>query len=392
MTTPPKNAIGKPHLVQATSSPADGNERVTFANLVLAHHLRQRRLSDAAQPDAPDGALTRAAAADKAYQARLAIFQAENGDIARGYWCTNQIAAVAIAEQRVRLPWLQLHRKQTRHHIHAETDWATRDAPELTHQLHKIDDLAVRAGEILRGSAENIVMQLLLAAASYVLSYVDREEGPPREPATIKKIVDRSDADLAQIRQQYGRAAESATRTVYAVGMLSGTVLLAALTGVGGLILSAAGDFGRHPTSTWTILATIAAGGIGAVVSVLLRMARAGFNQDYEVGRQTIRRLAMARPFVGAAFAVMIFLLLKSGLVDIGGLNNKQTIYFYAAVAFLAGFSERWARVTISGVASRDGPPASTQQHHAPRDHELDPSTNGRQSVLPFTIRSARRP
>jgi hypothetical protein len=107
---------------------------------------------------------------------------------------------------------------------------------------------------------------------------------------------------------------------------------------------------------TWTLLATIAAGGMGAAVSVLLRMAKKdSFSQDYEVGRKTTRRLAMARPFVGAAFAVMIYLLLKSGLVDIGGLkSNEQTIYFYSAVAFLAGFSERWARIIVGGVIGGD--------------------------------------
>jgi hypothetical protein len=90
---------------------------------------------------------------------------------------------------------------------------------------------------------------------------------------------------------------------------------------------------------------------MGAAVSVLLRMAKGSFSQDYELGRKVNRRLAMARPFVGAAFAIMIFLLLKSGLIDIGGLSTKnQTIYFYAAVGFLAGFSERWARVIIGGV------------------------------------------
>jgi hypothetical protein len=99
------------------------------------------------------------------------------------------------------------------------------------------------------------------------------------------------------------------------------------------------------------MIATVAAGGMGASLSVLLRMARGSFSQDYEVGRKTTRRVAMARPFVGATFAIMIFLLLKSGLVDIGGLEGRRhSTYFYAAIGFLAGFSERWARVIVGGV------------------------------------------
>jgi hypothetical protein len=152
--------------------------------------------------------------------------------------------------------------------------------------------------------------------------------------------------------------------------MLRGAILLAFLTGIAGLVLWAAGDFHRNTEATWTLLATIAAGGMGAAVSVLLRMAKGSFSQDYELGRKINRRLAMARPFVGAAFAIMIYLLLKSGLVEIGGLSTKnQTIYFYAAVGFLAGFSERWARVVIGGVLS-----AGEQQENDNKARQTEPA------------------
>src|SRR3954469_22359699 len=194
MSVRTQDAIQPPQTLRPALPELTGDEQVTFADLVLAHHLRQQRFYEAANSDAYDLAV--AHAADNAYQTRLERFQIEHGTIQRAYWCTYEISAVAITEQHVRLPWWQLRRKETRRSIHAETDWATRDAPELAHQLHKIDNLGVRADEILRGTAENIVMQLLLAAASHVLSYVDRKEGPPRDTATIKKIVERSEAEL----------------------------------------------------------------------------------------------------------------------------------------------------------------------------------------------------
>jgi hypothetical protein len=367
LTVGSEPATKPPQKLRAALPTLDAEEKVSFPDLVLAHYLRQRLLYEAAKTKTPGYDLAQAAEADKAYQDRLQRFQAEHGTIVRAYWCTYEISAVAITQQQVRLPWWQLSRTETRERMHAEVDWATRDTPELAHQLHKIDNLAVRADEILRGTSENIAMQLLLAAASHVLSYVDRKEGPPSDPAAIRTIVERSDAELADVRHHYQRAGENASRIVYAGGMLRGACLLALLTGIAGLILWAAHDFTKHPESTWTILATIAAGGLGAAVSVLLRMAKGSFSQDYEVGRKTTRRLAMARPFVGAAFAIMIFLLLKSGLVDIGGLNtNEQTIYFYAAVGFLAGFSERWARVIIGGVTG-DEP---TKEPEARSDEE----------------------
>jgi hypothetical protein len=380
MTIETKEAIGDLHPMRAPLPALEGDEKVTFADLVLAHHLRQKRLYDAATAAGSSDALAHAEAADKAYQTRLEMFQAAHGTIARAYWCTYQVSAVAITEENVRLPWWRLRRSEARRHIHAETDWATRGAPELAHQLHTIDNLAVRADEILRGTAENITMHLLLAAATHVLSYVDRKDGAPTDPATIKTIVQRSNAELADIRRYYRQAGENATRIVYAGGMLRGAALLTTLTTLAGLVLWSAHDFHVHRISTWTILATIAAGGLGASVSVLLRMARGNFRQDYEVGRKTTRRLAMARPFVGAAFAIMIYLLLRSGLVHIGGLRpGDETIYFYAAVGFLAGFSERWARVIISGVIGDDEPPPQPQptsdRPAATRTHEQAAAT-----------------
>jgi hypothetical protein len=352
-------------------------EKVTFSDLVLAHYFRQSSLYQAAQSGATSEDAELAQAADTAYRNRLKIFQHENGQIIRAYWCTYEISGVAITEETIRGPWWRLRRIEKRERLHAATDWATRDSPELAHQLHKIDNLSVRADEILRGTAENIAMQLLACAASHVLSYVDRKGGPPRDPATIRKIVERSNGELADVRRHYQRAGENATRIVYAGGMLRGAVFLAMLGSIAGLILWAAGTFDRDATTTWTILATLAAGGMGAAVSVLLRMAKGSFSQDYELGRKINRRLAMARPFVGAAFAVMIFLLLKSGLVDIGGLSTKkQTIYFYAAVGFLAGFSERWARVIIGGVFGEHEPAKGQDKPNAdPEDAELDEGT-----------------
>ncbi len=383
MTIETEDLIAPRQAVRGSLPELNADEKVTFADLVLAHYLRQTGLYRAAQQGAASEDVTLADLAEKAYRDRLEAFERDHGPIVRAYWCTYEISGVAITQQKVPLTGLRLRRSEIREQLHAATDWATRDSPELAHQLHKVDNLTVRSDEVLRGTAENIAMQLLLAAASHVLSYVDRKGGPPRDPANVRKIVERSNAELADIRRYYERAGANAARIVYAGGMLRGALLLAFLGGIAGLILWAAGAFARHPMTTWTILATVAAGGIGAAVSVLLRMARGSFSQDYEVGRKATRRLAMARPFVGAAFAVMLFLLLKSGLVDLGGLGGSdRTIYFYAAVGFLAGFSERWAKVMIGGVLGGEAETErkETRKHGAEADLERR-ETDGRQLV-----------
>jgi hypothetical protein len=209
-------------------------------------------------------------------------------------------------------------------------------------------------------------MQLLMAAARHVLSYVDRKGGPPRDEQKIRRIVARSDAEIADVRRYYEQAASNASRIVYAGGMLYGVLLLTLFSLLTALVLWAAGVFHRAPDLTWTIFVCIASGGVGAALSVLLRMGRGNFSQDYEVGRKATRKLAMARPFIGAAFAVLLFLALKSGLVDLGVLSdNTQTVYFYAVVGFAAGFSERWARVLIGrALGTEDSTDAKEQPGH----------------------------
>src|SRR5207302_6906242 len=164
MTIELEHAIERPQALRPPLPELEGDEKVTFADLVLAHHIRQKALYAAAKAERQRAELISAEAAEKAYRSRLERFELDNGPIVRAYWCTYEISAVAITQERIQGPWWRLRRVETRERIHAETDWATRDSPELAHQLHLVDNLTVRADEILRGTAENIALQLLLAA------------------------------------------------------------------------------------------------------------------------------------------------------------------------------------------------------------------------------------
>jgi hypothetical protein len=71
---------------------------------------------------------------------------------------------------------------------------------------------------------------------------------------------------------------------------------------------------------------------------------------DYEVGRPSLRRVGSFRPIIGAVFGFVVFLALKSGLVQLQPGAESQSAYFYATLAFLAGFSERRAMVMLGGA------------------------------------------
>jgi len=115
-----------------------------------------------------------------------------------------------------------------------------------------------------------------------------------------------------------------------------------------------------HAPATQALLISIAMGGVGAIISVMSRMAGKGaFSVDHEVGRKMVRRLGSLRPFIGATFAVAIYFGFASKLFQLG--SQPQTIYFYAIVAFLAGFSERWAKVLLDSVGTGGGHPTAKE-------------------------------
>jgi hypothetical protein len=96
-------------------------------------------------------------------------------------------------------------------------------------------------------------------------------------------------------------------------------------------------------------------GAVGAILSVMTRMAkRNGFALDFEVGRKSMRRLGGLRPWIGAMFALALYLALKSSLVEFFQ-HVDHGIYYYATIGFLAGFSERWAKVLLSNVDGGSG-------------------------------------
>jgi hypothetical protein len=331
---------------------------VTFPELVFAHFLRQRELYAAVQGGAPNAERALHGPAEAEYQRCLEGFTRRHGEIVDAYWCTHEISGVALtAHERWGWRGLWPHR-ETVTRLHEATDWATKNAQPIASQLHACESLAIRANEVLLGTSERIVMQLILALAGRLLAVVDRDDPP--EPGLLRRTVEESHRQLAEIRSYYDRAGAKAVRVFYVGGMLVGLSMLA----IAVFAAWAAGADGN-------VILALAMGSAGAVVSVLSRMAsRDGrFNLDHEVGQKEARRLGTFRPFLGAAFGVLMYFAISAGLVSpFGGAPSAATGSFYAVVAFLAGFSERWAKVVLDLA-----PPAAASERHAEPEHKPQP-------------------
>jgi hypothetical protein len=335
---------------------------VSFPELVWAHFLWQREMHE-------DGLLH--GEAERDFQRLLAEFERRNGEIRNAYWCTREASAVAITAQR---PYGLLGRILRLHpvvRLHAVTHWVTRELPEIAGLLHRCEAMSVKFTELLRHGTQQIAMEWVLAIAGHLLGVADKAT-PPTEAET-NRVVASTRKELAELQRYYQRAGDATGRIVYFWGMMLGVAVLGAIAAVGAALLAAIGELDWQDATIRNLFASYAMGAVGAVVSVLSRMAsgkRAQFSVDFEVGRLPIRRVASFRPFLGAVFALVLYFALLGDLVQLGAENeDSEPLEYYAVLSFFAGFSERWARGVLSPVAQLAGddeaPPAADAK---PRD------------------------
>jgi len=343
------------------------SESVSFPELVWAHYLHQRALHDEGELHGP---------AEEEYRSQLGRFVAENGPIVNAYWCTSEASAVALTEKPGERVLGFLWRQRPNIRFHAATDWATRDAPEINHALHTCETLAIRVSEVLSGTSQRIAMQWLLSIAGNLLSVVDDREKKANRHELVK-AANQARAELVQVEHYYDRAGEKTGRLVYFWGMLIGVVALAILAVPGVLTYRLFGNFSADSARTFFIC--YAMGAVGAIVSVMMRMASktgAGF-VDYEVGRPSLRRIGSFRPIIGAVFGVVVYFALKSDLITLKT-SSGQTDYFYATIAFVAGFSERRARILLGGAERMLGGGSGGEDAHAdPKPSSRRKADNG---------------
>jgi hypothetical protein len=347
------------------------SDAVSFPELVWSHFLYQRELHEQGHLHGP---------AETEFRSQLERFVAEQGQIVNAYWCTTEASAVALTEKKGERVLGFLWRRAPDIRFHSATDWATREAPEVTHAMHTTETLAIRVSEVLCKTPERIAMQWLLSVSGYLLSVVDTDARLNKHDAT--RAARRARSELAKVETYYDRAGEKTARLIYFWGMMIGILALAGLAVAGAWVYSLLADFHLKDVGTKTFFVCYGMGAVGAVVSVLTRMSQTGDDAflDYEVGRPAIRRVGSFRPVIGAVFAVVLYFALRSGLITLtttGGsdtVNDADQVYFYAALAFIAGFSERKARVLLGGATKILG---DGEDEHAPDK----PPTNGKKTA-----------
>jgi hypothetical protein len=101
------------------------------------------------------------------------------------------------------------------------------------------------------------------------------------------------------------------------------------------------------------------AGGLGSIVSIMVRLHQ--FSSIRTPDPAILFFTGLFKPIVGTAFALFIFSVLSSGLLPVA-VPAEKAHYFFAALSFVAGFSERFAQDVVSktelAVASERKPDA----------------------------------
>lgn len=157
--------------------------------------------------------------------------------------------------------------------------------------------------------------------------------------ALIRPGIDEAEADFDRAAQRYARGQ-------YGRGMLVGAAAIMALC------MALAGAFAIWDIPAWQGVAVLG-GGIGAIVSVLQRMASGKLKLDYNAGRRTLEVLGAVRPLVGAVFAVVLFCAIEGGWLPAIRVETDHELAFYAVLGFLAGFNERFAQDMLVASAAR---------------------------------------
>jgi hypothetical protein len=322
---------------RTTPDPPPPNRRVTFPDLVRIHFRWRNALREGSGVSEEDCARLNAA-----YHDALDRFEDEHGQMLNAYWCADIESAVALTAGKPNNSRLR-RLLSVSPRFHRVSDWATKDEPDIARALHHCDELAIRAGEVLRGRSRRIAIQLVMTSACHLLSLVDaRGENPPQ---AHKAAVAAEVRQLADVRRSYRESANGDAQLVYFAGMALG------IGALGLLYLAAGSILDKEGVHASTVVGCLVAGALGAVVSVIARVNSGSFSLDSDIARGYTLFLGSLRPWIGSIFGLLIYFAVTSNFVQVFKVPADETdaFYFFCVLAFGAGFSERWAQDTLTG-------------------------------------------
>lgn len=220
---------------------------------------------------------------------------------------------------------------------------ATTD-PRVDELLRRIQMEEQLADVQLGRHAHNILVKSLFGQVAGLLSALAPSRGATAATSqSVTTVLRSTDRELTALSRFVRASARRTALGLYLAGLLIGAVVgcvLVWLTGRSPMV--------DHYIANKQLAICLACGAIGAVISVMARISR-GERLDVDVDKsKTITVLAGSfRPVIGAVFGGVLFLLVSGHILPLQVPGPGQACLFFAGLAFLAGFTERWAQDII---------------------------------------------
>lgn len=161
--------------------------------------------------------------------------------------------------------------------------------------------------------------------------------------ATLRDVID---GQLDTADQYYQYFTQRSVRLQYFRGIGLGTLALIVLC----LVLY---GFRTKLGVSVPFLWSVGAGALGALTSVLSSATFGRIVLDRPQGGTWNTMLGAFRPLIGALFGIAFFALVNADFLPIKIPGGGGKVALYASIAFLAGFSHRWAQDTLKAAEGR---------------------------------------
>lgn len=178
----------------------------------------------------------------------------------------------------------------------------------------------------------------------YRWSHVPAEEQPGNTPSLT--------ADLKQIREEL----ETVRDAYMHIGLARGQVhyVAAAASGTAVVVIAAMVAAVLEKQQAWVWSGAIAGGAVGALLSVLERLTRGELKVEFQTGFAVRFMSGISRPIVGALSGLALLVLIKGSVVltfvKPPGETDQALALFFAGIAFIAGFSERFLKDVLGNA------------------------------------------
>lgn len=315
------------------------------------------------------------------YRRILNLFEQVHGTVTLIHVCSSEPSAVALVSKP---------ESGARRRVDLHLEYCLKGVPENQELFVECERLKVESEQYLTGADREHCLGFLYTVCRGILCLVDCKNPTDRQ-GLREAIV----GQIRGARALHARFARRRAQELYVRSAFWGFGTTVALLGVSLLLL--APMRGGEDARLWSMSveklfgANVAAiaGAFGALISVISRVRSGTMQCRYKLERTLLIYMGALRPVIGAVFAVVLFMIIQSGVISVSFAGRTAvTISLIVVLGFVAGFSERLVSdmllVTERGMREATGGPlpgATTGRAQADSSHDhplgLPPSNGG---------------